>query len=340
MRIIDNWYKLRLDFYISDDQFVIQRYQSLGIESIFSSAMLRALLLVLLFGVPLLVDGAKKRVKRVKAGKKYTEHEEVHIVVNKVGYVFAVRHFLPCLQHITSVQRTTQSSSLVDRPFNNPTETYRYYSFPFCQVHHDEEDRNLREGANPHNQRLGESIVGDRRETSPYDLTFNDVIDWRVLCKQTLSQADLKKLKNAVHENYFFEMFVEDLPMWGYIGDFTDEDFIIGEIPGSRTYLFSHLHFTIGHNDGQIVSAKVNTDVSGCVCNIAQSILTWYRAIAEWILRKRKSKWRSSSRTQSNGLKRILHGKTATPSTPRMRFLRPLRFIGFPSSIPLFLSCF
>jgi hypothetical protein len=47
--------------------------------------MLRALLLLLLAAPLLLVDGAKKRVKRVKAGKKYTEHEEVHIVVNKVG---------------------------------------------------------------------------------------------------------------------------------------------------------------------------------------------------------------------------------------------------------------
>jgi hypothetical protein len=46
--------------------------------------MLRALLLLLL-AAPLLVDGAKTRVKRVKAGKKYTEHGEVHIVVNKVG---------------------------------------------------------------------------------------------------------------------------------------------------------------------------------------------------------------------------------------------------------------
>jgi hypothetical protein len=30
-------------------------------------------------------DGAK--VKRVKAGKHYKEHDDVHLVVNKVGYV-------------------------------------------------------------------------------------------------------------------------------------------------------------------------------------------------------------------------------------------------------------
>lgn len=105
-------------------------------------------------------------------------------------------------------------------------------------------------------------MIGDRRETSPYDISFMDSLDWRVLCKVTLKKDDLVKFKEAIHENYFFEMFVEDLPMWGYIGDFSDEDFIIGEVSGSATYLFPHLHFLLGYNKDQIVSAKVSTDVS------------------------------------------------------------------------------
>jgi hypothetical protein len=56
-------------------------------------------------------------------------------------------------------------------------------------------------------------------------------------------------------------MFVEDLPMWGYIGDVDEEGIIIGETQGSSTYLFTHLHFLLGYNMNQIVSAKVTTDV-------------------------------------------------------------------------------
>jgi Endomembrane protein 70 len=151
---------------------------------------------------------------------------------------------------------------------------------PFCQTHSQEqggdddntaeentaEDRRglvqvQREGAIKHKQRLGESIVGDRRETSPYDISFLDPVDWRMLCKVTLQPADLKKFKDAIHNNYFFEMFVEDLPMWGYLGDFADEDLIIGEVSGSKTVLFPHLHFYFGYNQDQIVTAKVTTDV-------------------------------------------------------------------------------
>ena len=103
--------------------------------------------------------------------------------------------------------------------------------------------------------------MGDRRETSPYEISFLDNVDWRLLCKKTMNTKDLVALKEAIHNNYFFEMFVEDLPMWGYIGDTEDEDLIVGELQNSKTYLFPHLHFLIGHNDNRIVSAKVTTDM-------------------------------------------------------------------------------
>ncbi|KAG7365326.1 endomembrane protein 70-domain containing protein [Nitzschia inconspicua] len=196
----------------------------------------------------LLVATDSAKVKRVKAGMIYRPHDAVSIVVNKVG------------------------------PFNNPTETYRYYSLPFCHEHSTEEEEmealqeenvdlpgnissEKRLGAQKHRQRLGESIVGDRRETSPYEISFGDSVEWRLLCKKLLRPQDIEKFKEAIHNNYFFEMFVEDLPMWGYIGDIDGEDMIIGETEGSGTYLFTHLHFLLGHNNNQIVAAKVTTDI-------------------------------------------------------------------------------
>ncbi len=93
-------------------------------------------------------------------------------------------------------------------------------------------------------------------------MSFRDSVEWRLLCKKELSEKDLVALKEAIHNEYFFEMFVEDLPMWGYIGDTSDEDLIVGETQGSQTFLFTHLHFLLGQNRNQIVAAKVTTDVS------------------------------------------------------------------------------
>jgi hypothetical protein len=70
------------------------------------------------------------------------------------------------------------------------------------------------EGGLHHRQRLGQSLVGDARQTSPYQITFGDVIDWRLLCTKPLGPEDLKKFKDAIVNSYFFEMFIEDIPMW------------------------------------------------------------------------------------------------------------------------------
>jgi len=214
-----------------------------------------------------------KKIRRVRAGKQYEEHEAVHMVVNKVG------------------------------PFNNPTETYRYYSLPFCQSHSTTEeedaialeenmdisvDRSLekREGGVRHKQHMGESLVGDRREASPYEITFQDSNDWRLLCKTTLKPKDLVKLNKAIYNNYFFEMFVEDLPMWGYIGDTAEEDFTVNEAQGTsgRSYLFPHLHFYLGYNRNRIVSAKVTTDMDRRVeiTDTSQSIDVQFSYSVEW----------------------------------------------------------
>jgi len=205
----------------------------------------RLLLLLSLVCFSPLAEG--KKIKRVKAGKKYKDHEAVHIVVNKIG------------------------------PFNNPTETYEYYSLPFCHEHSTEQEEaeaaeienvallhqetEKREGKLSHKLHFGESMVGDRRKSSPYEISFRDTVEWRLLCKKGLKPDDLKTFKDAIHNNYFFEMFVEDLPMWGYVGDTADEDILVGEVEGSKVYLFAHLHFYLGYNDDQIVSAKVTTDL-------------------------------------------------------------------------------
>lgn len=87
----------------------------------------------------------------------------------------------------------------------------------------------------------------------------------QVLCEQTLSTKNLKQLKEAIANSYYFEMYVEDLPMSGFIGDVVDEDVVAQDIMGTgegKTYLFPHLHFAFGVNENKIVSATVRTDTS------------------------------------------------------------------------------
>src|SRR3546814_19320555 len=56
-------------------------------------------------------------------------------------------------------------------------------------------------------------------------------------------------------------MWIDDLPMWGYLGDIEgDELFLTRSIRKSQVFLYTHTHFSIGFNGDQIVSVNVTTD--------------------------------------------------------------------------------
>lgn len=70
-------------------------------------------------------------------------------------------------------------------------------------------------------------------------------------------------MKDAVEDDYFFEMYVDDLPMWAYVGEVVHEEFLLGKsIQGSKVYIYPHLAFSIGYNKDQIVAVNVTTDPS------------------------------------------------------------------------------
>lgn len=199
-----------------------------------------------------------KKIDKVKPGTKYEQHDPVYIMVNKVG------------------------------PFFNPTETYRYYSLPFCDTHASHGDtayfadalienhadpavaeeitadipehKGDRVGGIKHKLAFGEKLAGDHKETSPYEITFKDEIKWRPLCEKTLSIEEVHEFKEVINNDWFFEMYVEDLPMWGYFGDTIKENLILGENKKTKTYLYPHYSFKFSTNENNIVAVQVKTD--------------------------------------------------------------------------------
>jgi len=88
-------------------------------------------------------------------GRKFQTHERIPVIVNKVG------------------------------PFNNPSETYQYYSLPYCKEGRGGVSRRQRHG-------LGELLVGDRKVVSPYEINYLDTFTWRSLCKVALTEEDVR----------------------------------------------------------------------------------------------------------------------------------------------------
>ena len=71
-------------------------------------------------------------------------------------------------------------------------------------------------------------------------------------------------LPQGVEEEYYFEMFIDGLPMWGFIGDFHD-DFVWHRESKAHHYIYTHLKFDIAYNTDRtgneyIVAVNVTTD--------------------------------------------------------------------------------
>mmetsp|Transcript_8620 Transcript_8620/g.14878 ORF Transcript_8620/g.14878 Transcript_8620/m.14878 type:complete len:589 (-) Transcript_8620:493-2259(-) len=133
-------------------------------------------------------------------------------------------------------------------PYANPSETYQYYSLPFCPPEHLEFK----------NEDIGEVLEGDRMVKARYELNFREDFKNKPLCKKTLSDDDIREFQDAIEQDYYFEMYYDDLPVWGFIGEM-DKRIENGE-ETSIYFLFTHLQFTISYNGNQIIEIVVVAD--------------------------------------------------------------------------------
>jgi hypothetical protein len=154
------------------------------------------------------------------------------------------------------------------------SETYEYYQLPFCQP---------AEGVKYKTLRMGEVVDANRMAATPYDLAFR--VDRRdaVLCEKHLKKDDITKFRKvrghaivpltwclvplacsnssvpqAVEDDWYFQMYYDDLPVWGFIGKV--EQIIKGGQKELRYLIFTHVDFEIKYNDDRIVEVNVATD--------------------------------------------------------------------------------
>jgi len=61
-------------------------------------------------------------------------------------------------------------------------------------------------------------------------ISFLDNVQWFLLCEKSLPPSEVRMFADAIEDDYYFEMFIEDLPMWGYIGEVEGEELLLGHL--------------------------------------------------------------------------------------------------------------
>lgn len=104
---------------------------------------------------------------------------------------------------------------------------------------------------------LGEVLNGDRLVSAPYKLEFRKDKESELVCKKKLSKEEVARFRAAVSKDYYFQMYYDDLPIWGFIGKVDKE----GKDPSDyKYYLYKHIHFDILHNKDRVIEINVRTD--------------------------------------------------------------------------------
>ena len=121
---------------------------------------------------------------------------------------------------------------------------------------------------------LGEVVDANRLVSSVYNIPFRTDLDYEVICTEELTPKQLKKFRNAVAKDYYFQMFYDGLPIWGFVGkvekekdsihaEFEDLHLVESKYNGPRMehyFLFTHLHFDILYNDDRVIEVSLSTD--------------------------------------------------------------------------------
>ncbi|CAK8530165.1 unnamed protein product [Lathyrus sativus] len=132
-------------------------------------------------------------------------------------------------------------------PYNNPQETYNYYSLPFCRP---PGDASHKWGG------LGEVLGGNELIDSQIEIKYLGNVERTTFCRLNLDDAKVKQFKDAIENNYWFEFFMDDLPLWGYVGELHPDK----NSDSGKHVLYTHKNIIVKYNQDQIIHVNLTHD--------------------------------------------------------------------------------
>ncbi|TSK22622.1 Transmembrane 9 superfamily member 3 [Bagarius yarrelli] len=129
-------------------------------------------------------------------------------------------------------------------PYHNRQETYKYFSLPFCV--------GSKKTISHYHETLGEALQGVELEFSGLDIKFKDEVMQTTYCEIELDKAKRDAFVYAIKNHYWYQMYIDDLPIWGIVGE-ADEN-------GEDHYLWTYKKLEIGFNGNRIVDVNLTSE--------------------------------------------------------------------------------
>ncbi|RDD41497.1 Transmembrane 9 superfamily member 3 [Trichoplax sp. H2] len=130
-------------------------------------------------------------------------------------------------------------------PYHNRQETYEYFSLPFC--------RGKKTTIGHYHETLGEALQGTELQFSGLEINFKGEVQKIKFCDTEVDEDGYNMLTYAIKNHYWYQMYLDDLPVWGIVGSVDDS--------GIGYYMWTHKKLDIGYNGNQIIYVNLTSDV-------------------------------------------------------------------------------
>merc|ERR1719182_546795 len=145
----------------------------------------RALAAIRCLAAAILVFAALRPAVANKETHTYTDAEQVVVWTDKVG------------------------------PYNNPQETYKYDTLGLCELQGDVSSR-----VEQADLTIGEALEGHEFFSSPrLHIEFGKEQPKTSVCNMVLTAEQAQSLSSMVHDNYWYQLYIDDLPIWAFVGE-------------------------------------------------------------------------------------------------------------------------
>ncbi|KAF4670832.1 Transmembrane 9 super member 3 [Perkinsus chesapeaki] len=161
-------------------------------------------------------------------------------------------------------------------PYNNPHETYPYTKLGLCEVEADK-------GGNKGDLSIGEELEGhDFMENQFLEIKFGRNVLETPTCNMVLTREKAAALSRAISDNYRYEMYIDDLPIWAFLGQpGSGAEALIEGSGGSHRpeVIYTHRDFHLKKNDGQVISVDM---IPGNPMPVVEGTLLQFTYSVEW----------------------------------------------------------
>jgi transmembrane 9 superfamily protein 3 len=126
-------------------------------------------------------------------------------------------------------------------PYDNRQETYDFDSLPFCLSQKDDIE---------HRETLGEALLGYDYKNTGLNIKFKTNKENEIICNKVLNYKEIESFIFAIKNKYWFEMYMDDLPVHGLVGDIRENEF----------YLYTHYEILVKYNDNRIIQIDLDSN--------------------------------------------------------------------------------